>query len=349
MKLNVDKHEQEVIENAIKHWQETHLISNDTATQLRESYDVKGFDWRRLAQYSFWIALSCIVLAFLSLFIDEQILTWFSKLYETPHVVICIICAALSCLFYYMGYYQKKKYPEKVFTNESLMVLGVFSTATSIGYLGKVIEKGDGAYSLLFFLSVVVYSILAIKLSSKAIWCFMLVALGIWFATETAHHSNWGFKFWGMNYPLRFSLFGVALTGFALFLHQRWKLINPFQELSYIIGILYLFISLWLLSIFGNYSDLDKWAATKQFHIFYWGLLSTAISLAFAWYGLKRSDVIAREFGITFLLINLYTRFFEYLWDNINRAIFFGLLALSFWLIGRQAEKIWSGGFLKSK
>ncbi|MFC6099867.1 DUF2157 domain-containing protein [Olivibacter domesticus] len=347
MKLNIDRHEQEVIETAINHWQKENLIDLETAQQLRTSYEVKGFDWRRLAQYSFWIALSCIVLAFLSLFIDKEILAMLETLYETPNIIISIICAALAAFFYYAGYYNKKKYPEKQLSNESLIVLGVFATATSIGYLGKIVDKVSGLYSLLFFCSILIYTILAIKLSSKTIWIFMLIALGIWFASETAYHSNWGFKFWGMNYPLRFTLFGAVLTAFAFSLHKQWKIIQPFQPLSYAIGILYLFISLWLLSIFGNYSDLDKWATVKQYHILYWGILSTLVSLLFAWYGLKKKDAIAREFGITFLLINLYTRFFEYLWDNVNRAIFFSLLALSFWLIGRKAEKIWSGSFLK--
>lgn len=349
MKLHIDKNEQEAIENAIAHWKETNLINEEMAERLSASYEVKGFDWKRLAQYSFWIALSCIVLAFLSLFVDQEILQLLSKLYETPNIIICIFCASLSALFYYLGYFNKKKHPEKLFTSESLMVLGVFSTATFIGYLGKVIDKGDGIYSSLFFLSIIIYSVLAIQLSSKTIWAFMLIALGIWFATETAYHSNWGFKFWGMNYPLRFTVFGALLTAFALILHNKWMAIKAFQQLSYVIGILYLFVSLWLLSIFGNYSDLDKWAVTKQYHILYWGILSTLVSLAFAWYGLKKNDVVAREFGITFLLINLYTRFFEYLWDNVNRALFFALLALSFWLIGRKAEKIWSGSFLKKK
>lgn len=347
MKLNVDRHEQETIKNAIDYWRQEDLIDDDIAQRLHSSYEVKGFDWRRLAQYSFWIALSCIVLAFLSLFIDQEILDLVSRLYQTPDIVISIFCAFLAALFYYLGYYNKKKYPEKLFSNESLMVLGVFATATSIGYLGKIIEKENGAYSLLFFLSIVTYVVLALKLHSKTIWAFMLIALGIWFATETAYHSNWGFKFWGMNYPLRFTLFGAMLTAFAMLVQNKITVLRPFHQMSYIIGVLYLFISLWLLSIFGNYDDLDKWAEIKQFHILYWGVLATVISLAFAWYGLKNKDVIAREFGITFLIINLYTRFFEYLWDNVNRAIFFSLLALSFWIIGKQAEKIWSGTFLK--
>jgi hypothetical protein len=34
-------------------------------------------------------------------------------------------------------------------------------------------------------------------------------------------------------------------------------------------------------------------------------------------------------------------RFFEYFWDTLHKAIFFAALALSFWLLGTKAEKIW--------
>ncbi|WP_257666601.1 DUF2157 domain-containing protein [Parapedobacter tibetensis] len=342
-KLDISKQEKETLDDAISHWREHDLIDDELAKQLTDSYELKGFDWKRLAQYSFWIALSCVVLAFLSLFVDEMVLRWIEKLYDTPDVVIAIFCLVLAILCYYWGFKHKRKYPNKTFSNEALMLLGVFATATFIGYLGKIIDKGSGHFSLLFLASVIVYGILSVKLSSKLIWVFTLVSFGIWFATETAYHSNWGFRFWGMNYPLRFTLFGALLTAFALFWQHRFKPIKPFQQLSYIIGLTYLMVALWLLSIFGNYSDMDKWSDVRQWRIFYWGLLSTAVSLGFAWYGLKRVDHIAREFGIIFLIINVYTRFFEYLWDNINRAVFFLLLAGSFWYIGRWAERIWSG------
>jgi len=347
MKLPIDKNGKKTLEEAINYWLEEDLIDADQAKQLQESYEVKGFDWRRLAQYSFWVAMTCIVLAFLSLFADRELMAIVGALYETPHILISLFCAALAALFYYLGYYSKKKNPEKRFSSESLMVLGIFATATSLGYLGKVLGKGSEIYSSLFLLSILIYAFIALKLHSKTIWAFMLIALGIWFATETAYHSNWGFRFWGMNYPLRFTLFGAILTIFTRFVQKNITILRPYQSLSYTIGLIYLFVSLWLLSIFGNYSDLDKWMAIKQFHILYWGMLSTLVSLFFAWYGLKQKDVVTREFGITFFFINLYTRYVEYLWDNVNRAIFFGILALSFWLIGRKAEKIWSGGFLK--
>lgn len=340
-KLDISKQEKETLDDAIAHWQAEGLIDTPLAKNLSDSYEVKGFDWKRLAQYSFWIALSCVVLAFLSLFIDEKILSWIARLYDTPDVVICIFCGVLALVFYAWGFRNKQKHPQKTFTNETLMMLGVFATATFIGYLGKVIDKDSGHFSLLFLLSVVIYGVLSVKLSSKLIWIFMLISLGVWFAAETAYHSDWGFRFWGMNYPLRFTIFGTILTAFAIGLQQRIKVLSPFQPLTYTIGLSYLMIALWVLSIFGNYSDLDKWASVKQWHIFYWGLMAIVVSLGFAWYGLKRKDNIAREFGIVFLILNLYTRFFEYLWDNINRAVFFLVLAASFWFVGRWAERIW--------
>ena len=341
-KLDISRQDKEALDEAINHWREQGVIDEGLAKRLGESYEVKGFDWKRLAQYAFWIALSCVILAFLSLFADEAVLRWIKRLYDTPNTVICIFCLVLAIVFYSWGFRNKRDHPDKTFSNEALMALGVFATAAFIGYLGKIIDKGSGHFSLLFLASVVIYGILSVKLSSKLIWVFTLASFGIWFATETAYHSNWGFRFWGMNYPLRFTLFGALLTAFALFWQHQIKSIRHFRQLSYIIGLTYLMVALWLLSIFGNYSDMDKWAQVRQWHIFYWGLLSTAVSLGFAWYGLKKHDNVAREFGIVFLIINIYTRFFEYLWDNVNRAIFFLLLAASFWYIGRWAERVWS-------
>ena len=42
--------------------------------------------------------------------------------------------------------------------------------------------------------------------------------------------------------------------------------------------------------------------------------------------------------------LNLYTRFFELFWDNLHKAVFFALLAASFWYIGSKAETIWNLG-----
>ena len=54
----LDQEKSEFLDEMIDHWQNENLIPESTAEQLRKSYESKLFDWRRLAQYSFWIAMA---------------------------------------------------------------------------------------------------------------------------------------------------------------------------------------------------------------------------------------------------------------------------------------------------
>ncbi|MVZ64981.1 DUF2157 domain-containing protein [Sphingobacterium sp. DK4209] len=340
-KLDVSKNEREIIEDALSHWQSESLLDAEKVRELKDNLDEKGFEWGVLARYAFWVALASLIFSVVSLFSDDYLSTLIERFYDTPNVVFCLVFAGLAAIFYILGFRNKQKNPEKTFSNETLMLAGSFSTAACIGFLGQILDRSDHYFTILFFLSIVIYGVLSVKLSSKLIWVFTLVALGIWFATETALHSNWGFKFWGMNYPLRFTIFGGLLTVFAVFAQDKIKPIQPFKSTTYVIGLLYSMIALWLLSIFGNYSDLEKWSSVRQYEIFYWGLLGIVVSLGLALYGMKNKDNVSRDIGFVFFILNLYTRFVEYLWDNINRTVFFLVLAISFWFVGQWAEKIW--------
>ena len=71
------------------------------------------------------------------------------------------------------------------------------------------------------------------------------------------------------------------------------------------------------------------------------------VAVAAIWHGLRHDDGASRGFGLVFLFINLYTKYFEYFWDASHKAIFFFLLAVSFWLIGSKAEALWNLEFGK--
>nr|WP_242689233.1 DUF2157 domain-containing protein [Pedobacter sp. SYSU D00535] len=344
----MDKQEAEFLNQIISHWKKEGLVDEPKAQQLLDSYDIKQFDWRRLAQYSFWIALACGLIAFASLVIDDEVLRLLEKLSDTPDILISIICAGLAGWFYYLGQKRKQTNPERLFSNEATIFIGVLFTASSIAFLGKALDNGSGHFSILFLLSVFVYGSLAYKFNSQLIWAFALISLGSWFGTETGYQTKWGDYFLRMNYPLRFVFFGAFIALIGRFLGTKPRLAQ-FSTLTYVIGLFYLFVSLWLLSIFGNFGNLEDWLQIKQTQIFYYGIISALVSLGFMLYGLKKKDSVAREFGITFLLINIYTRYFEYFWDITDKAIFFGILAISFWLIGRKAERIWNLEFLKKK
>ncbi|HEY0895999.1 MAG TPA: DUF2157 domain-containing protein [Sphingobacteriaceae bacterium] len=344
--LNVDKQDAEVLDEAIRSWEESQLIDSLTAEKLRASYQVKGFDWARLAQYSFWIALVCGIVAIASLIIDDAVLEYVRRIYNTPDIVISIISGGLAAFLFILGQRKKNQHPERIFSNEAIIFTGVLFTASSIAYLGKTFDNGSGHFSVLFLISVFVYSVLAWHFRSRMIWAFALISLGSWFGTETGYQTKWSNYFLGMNYPLRFVFFGCLLVALSFLIRER-KRLNAFSNLTYVIGLLYLFISLWLLSIFGNFGTIEDWLKVKQLDLIYWALISAAAAAAAIIYGLKRKDFLAREFGITFLLLNLYTRYFEYFWDLTDKTIFFGILAVSFWLLGRKAERIWNVGFLK--
>jgi hypothetical protein len=220
--------------------------------------------------------------------------------------------------------------------------------AGSITFFGKAIDTGTSHFSLLILLATIVYGVLGILFPSKLTWLFSILSLGGWFGTETGYTSGWGEYFLGMNYPLRFVLFGAALLGISLLFKIKSRM-REFFKPTYIMGLLYLFIALWILSIFGNYGDMDSWYRARQIELYYWSLLFGAAAIGCILFGLKYDDAPARGFGITFLFINLYTRYFEYFWKPTHKAIFFAILAVSFWFLGTRAEAIWNMKFIKRK
>lgn len=344
-KLNIDKAESEFLNKTIAHWHNEGTLNEELAEKLRNSYEVKGFDWMRLAKYSFWIALICGGASFAFLIVNDAVVRWLKQLYYTPDIVISVISAIAAAFLFYWGRRREKLHPEKIFSNEAVIFTGILFTACCIAYLGKSLDHHSGHYSLLFLLSVFVYGFLGWRMQSRLIWLFALISLGSWFGTETGYQTHWTDYFLGMNYPLRFVLFGMVLI-VACFLLRSRAWFSYFWEQTYVVGLLYLFMSLWLLSIFGNLGNLDVWYQIKQITLFYWGIISMCVAAAFLFYGLKNKDDISREFGITFLIIYIYTKYFEYFWESTNKTVFFAILAASFWLIGRKAEKIWN---LKSK
>ncbi|MCP5196318.1 MAG: hypothetical protein H6974_05985 [Gammaproteobacteria bacterium] len=119
---------------------------------------------------------------------------------------------------------------------------------------------------------------------------------------------------------------GMALVAIFLGLwHERWLKSGPlrrctgFGSLYLIFGLLYLNLSLWFLTLFGKPLD--------------WVLIFTAASIVQIAAGARLHDARFTGFGIVFLAIDLYTRFFEHFWDRWSAGVFFllgGALAMVF-------------------
>ena len=344
--MNLNKKQGKFLHHIIREWEIEETISPETADILKKSFSIRKFDFKKLAKYSFWIAIFCLINALGAVIFDNNLIDLLAKIFTSSFYVLSIIFAALSAWVYYLALKRRKKKPNNVFSNEAIIFLGVIFTAISIIYLGVALKMNDELVTFIFLLSTLIFGALGVYFPSRLLWLAALIALGSWFGTETGYASGWGAYYLGMNFPLRFVLFGMVLTILSLFF-KNYKKLSFFYKVTTKMGLLYLFIALWILSIFGNYGDWSRWYEAKQIELFHWSLLFGLVAVGAIFYGLKKDEGIYRGFGITFLFINLYTRYFEYFWKSTHKAIFFLILAVSFWFIGSRAEKIWNLEFIK--
>lgn len=344
-----------IVMQAVQRWRQAGVIDDQTAASLTDSIVVASFDWQRTARYAFIISIFCLVIAVGAIVADEVLMKLLMRLFNAPAIVKCGFFAAVSAGIFWYGLFLRKQHPHRVYGNESVFFLGVLALAAAVFFLGVAIDTGTGHYSVLFLIASVLYVLLGLWFPSALVWVFGLLSLGAWMGTETGYVSGHGMYFLGMNYPLRFVIFGAALTALGIAGQHTFvdagagsstfkdRLLSMSPQTK-VIGLLNLFIALWIMSIFGNYGDMTQWQKVRQYELLHWSLLFGAAAIAAIWYGLKRDDGVLRGFGLTFLFINLYTRFFEYFWDSIHKAAFFAVLAVSFWYLGSRAETIWHFG-----
>jgi hypothetical protein len=339
--MKINQNQASIIKSALHEWKNSGDLDETMALKLESSLEVQTFDWKKLAKYSFWISLICIVTAVSSVLLDKVLIDLLESLFNAPYPVKFFTISIIAGLIYRYGLKRRQLYPAKIFSNEAILFLGVLATAGAVYQLGRIFDTGSGHFSLLILLSVFIYGILGMLFKSNLIWLFALISLGSWMGTETGYMSGWGAYYLGMNYPLRFVLFGGLLIAAALSFEKKHAM-SLFFRSTLAMGLLYLFIALWLMSIFGNYGDMTLWDQVKQIELFHWSLLFGFAAGGSIYHGLRFENGMTKGFGITFLFINLYTRFFEYFWEATHKAIFFSLLALSFWFLGNKAEKIWT-------
>ena len=343
MDIKVNKRQSQLLNDTIEQWQQQQLIDNQQAQQLRQSYHVISFDWKLLAVYSFWVAIACFILSVILLVADDYLISLLSRLINTPASVLTILSTIIAGLLFYFGVKRRQRYPEKTVSNEAMFFFGVLITAVASGFLSHTAMAQNWRESLFILLPTITYLIIGIQLRSVLVWLFALLGVGLWVLTETSYLAQNHYLFWGMNIPLRLAFVGIIMMGLSMVFkpHSRLYVV---KEATQFIGLMYFFNALWMLTIFGNYDSLSAWSHVKQIELWGWSVAMVFLTLSAILYGIKNNNPLVRAFGIIFLLLCLYSRYFEFFWGTLHKALFFAILALSFWWIGSRAEKIWHLG-----
>lgn len=181
-----------VINDAIARWTHDGLLPAVQAAQLAATIEVQAFDWRRLAKYSFWVALISIVTSVSAALSDRLLMELLARLFQAPAMVKCLGLSTLAAELYRWGMKRRAQDPDRAYRNEAILLLGVLATAGAIAQLGVALDTDSGHFSILLLLSFLVYALLGLAMDSTLIWTFALAALGGWMGTETGYRSGWG-------------------------------------------------------------------------------------------------------------------------------------------------------------
>ncbi len=151
--------------------------------------------------------------------------------------------------------------------------------------------------------------------------------------------ADWGAYSLHISSPLRFLGIGIGVLGLAWLHAKRVALaFQPFARVYAHLGLLLIHLSLWFLALFGNFEDTPDWGGDKAERLVFtvvWGVVSV-LSL---WLAGVLGQRVLRGYGLTFLIINVYTFYFQFVVPETGELWWLHLLltggslvALGFWL-----------------
>lgn len=338
--MHVNKKEARLLEDAIEQWQKDKLLDIQKANELKSSISSYRNEFDAVAFYASIAAVSCALLAFGTLVLDEKWIERLRKLFAFSELVIGFIFLCFSVFLIWIANKRKIKFSYTKLANESFTILIALSVGVSVTYFIKSFHTNYHYYSIGIFLTACIYGVVSIYLQSKLLWLCMLLAIISSWATQT---YAWSYDtaqayFLGMNYPLRMSLLGLILLVITYFFRNKPFIKNYYELTWYSLWIFFLLSGLFL-SVSGNWGY-DVWYTLKQEKLFLWVIVYNLLLIALIIYAFKQKDETLRDIAIAFFLLNIYTRYFEYFWDRTNKGLFFSILALSFWFIGKKAEQL---------
>jgi hypothetical protein len=281
----------------IDSWQQEGALAPLDSEKLKNSIEITTFDWQRLSKYSFWAAIACVVIAIGCFLLDSSLIKTLLNTLSIPITFILwaaeekwpavVVLALISAGFYYYAYRRTQAKPKTVFRNQAIVFLGVIFNALALGFLENWLPIGSTS----LLIGVIIYGLIAVISRSGLTWLFALISLSSWLGFMIGY--NFGTYYVGTSYPDKFVLIGLILGLVSIAFQYGWphQRFSQFSKITLIVGSLQLFISLWIMSLWGLNGDKNQ---------FFWSIIFGATACAYIYLGLRHDYRLARNYGINF-------------------------------------------------
>ncbi|MEC8064371.1 MAG: hypothetical protein VX112_05960 [Pseudomonadota bacterium] len=344
--LEVTNSQYSFVSQLLFFFEEQGLISNETAESLLSAIEGGGLNWNLITKCAFTVASIFSVISFFAMLGTEKVINFLTNL-ETTGATFFL--GFIAVLFFLVGYFVNSEQTCNRYVSGTLYFLGVCLTQVAIGIsvAYQIISAPDMQVPDMLWmitsyqiLTIAILAVAGLLLQSSLVWVFAILSLGSLLGSNSLYAMLTEEAVFSL--PEVYILYGCVLL-IAAFGISLVKYIQPVSKSTQVMGLLYIFISLWVLSSASSLLHLDG------------GLLHTSSSSQLMWviilfvaaccsilHGLYFNNTITRGFGLTFLTIIIVQKFFELFWFDTPKSIFFGFLALGFWAIGVYAEDFYN-------
>lgn len=279
------------------------LIDGQTYDQLLALYPATRWDYAALGRW--FLIFGAVSAAAGVLILGSALFELTLRTLAFALTLLAMVCAAFS---------WRMRNSSLLWTRRSIELLGGITLIGLTMTLGAIYSTGSGNWPALLLIDLIVLVPFAYIARNILLLTLAVVVFFTWFGGVTGYASGWGMYWFGMNYPLRFLLVGLIMTGLGA-LHWRaernWRrAYDGFFKVWLAGGLFFSEMALWLMSLFGNYGRIfDEFIERPGQLLLFNALWATfnLISLNVS----RRSGIrMLRGFSVTFLVIQGYTLYF---------------------------------------
>jgi hypothetical protein len=190
-RIKLNSNEAQFVQSLLEQWRNRQLLSPATCAQLLGTLETQdGFEWHRLAKYTFRLSLACLILTVVSLIFDSAFLELIYKVLEINAYIRAAITTAVSVGIHYHAYRRSQKLPAEVWMNEAIHAVGAIVLSLAALQLAEAVHGlkmyNGGVIDVrgrwVMWLLACAYALIGIATTSNFIWSCGMLTMGIWTA-----------------------------------------------------------------------------------------------------------------------------------------------------------------------